>query len=324
MSESAKILETLFRPNDRVYVCGTLQTDNAGTRYTVPQVSQASKLSSIITAEHRQFCINPLTIENKNEKGAKSIRAAVNVAAYRNFLLESDTLPLQLQYDLLPTICQKFPITAVIYSGGKSLHYIISLQDDLKCGQPGSDKANDMYKMYWKGLEQALTAEIRSAVPGTNNAFDSSTKDVIKLARIPEAMRGSVKQKLVYQGRLASSDEIYELGSKVERANYGLVNAADPSMSLEALEYKLAYAPDLSIKKFRTKVENAVSWAAPAGMYHELFKLALWAHDSIGVPYKTLDLYFQRNLYSIIKAKGYPRDPSTGVFNAYKWKGLIL
>ena len=113
---------------------------------------------------------------------------------------------------------------------------------------------------------------------------------------------------------------MYDYATKVERATVGPITSADPDMSLATFERLLkARSSYLSL---RTKIEMTYKWASNAGMYHEMFKLALWASDLTGVPHKTFDMYCQTHVYPIIKAKGYERDPSIGVFNAYKWKNL--
>lgn len=317
-----------FRNSDLVHICGKLivvgidENGDEIKRYDNQAMAPVSQLNTILTDQHMQFCINPLTPHNRNLKGARNHRAGVNVAAYRNFLLESDSLPIELQKEIMPKLVETLPVTAVIYSGGKSLHYIISINDDLNCGVPGSDEANGRYKMYWRGLETTFTDAVRQLIPNAGSAiFDASTKDVVKLARLPGATRNNgVKQELLYEGRLVPADEIYELATKVERQARGPVVNANPSMDLKRFEAELLLQKNSALY---LKFNSAHIWAAEAGMYHEVFKLALWAADATGVPYETLEFYLQNKVYPAIINKGYRRDPSIGTFNAFKWKNLI-
>jgi hypothetical protein len=315
IEEQKKHLDLLFRPNDRIFLCGSLK--EAGG-YSHPTCAPLSNLQ--IEPEHLQFCIQPLTYENKNNKGAKSIRASINISNYRNFLFESDIISVEDQLNNLEAIVNVLPIRAVTYSGGKSLHYIISVADELICGKPGSQAANDLYKAYWKGLANELEATISQLTNTSSKILDQSTKDPIKLSRLAGAFRNKVEQSLVYTGPLMLSDDIYEYFTKVDRLNYGKINSTDAQMSITKFKSELQTPKNIALS---FKLKYPKHWIASAGMYHELFKLALWAHDSTGVPYKTLEIYMQENIYPEIINCGYPRDPSIGVFNAYKWKNLI-
>jgi hypothetical protein len=83
------------------------------------------------------FCINPLLItidKNPTESWHSPYvgrRADCNVTEYRNFLLEIDTLPLDEQKAVLLDC----PISTLVYSGGKSMHAIISLETPLTSKQ---------------------------------------------------------------------------------------------------------------------------------------------------------------------------------------------
>jgi len=58
-----------------------------------------------------------------------STRSNDNVLVLRNFILESDTLSLQQQQQLIFDL--KMPYSTCVFSGGKSLHYVISLENPL-------------------------------------------------------------------------------------------------------------------------------------------------------------------------------------------------
>lgn len=65
-----------------------------------------------------------------NEFKPESTRSDDNVACFRNFLIEIDKIPLVDQANYIEEI--KMPFTAAVFSGGKSIHYIISLEDECK------------------------------------------------------------------------------------------------------------------------------------------------------------------------------------------------
>jgi len=76
------------------------------------------------------FVINPLhpTIDVEG-KSATGRRADANVMAYRNILVEMDKVPLNKQHELIKTL--GMPYSTRLFSGGKSEHFIISLQESL-------------------------------------------------------------------------------------------------------------------------------------------------------------------------------------------------
>jgi hypothetical protein len=321
----------IFEPSDLVYVTEKFEND----RYLNPKLIPASTIPLDMQV---QFCIQPLNKYNKNEKGAKSIRAGINISNYRNFLFESDKILLEEQLEITPKLFEEFPIRLATYSGSKSIHYIISLSDTLISGQAGLDCNNNLYKMYWKGLETVLSSKIASLLSSSDLndtfkenpslIFDQSTKDPVKLSRVPGAFREisgkRVEQKIIQEGELAFSENIIELASKLEFNNYLKQNERKASLkNLDVQSFQSILKAKSSLHWLKHKLENPEQWASNSGMYHELFKLALWSLDATGVSYETLNSYMNINIYPTLKTIGYPRNPSLGVFNAYKWKNLI-
>lgn len=115
------------------------------------------------------FCINPL----------HGPRCDANVSSFRNFLIEIDSLPLNQQVPLVTSI---LPVTSIVYSGGKSYHFIISLQT------PAKDEAE--YRRIGRGLLEAVPEA------------DKSTKNPSRFSRLPGVIRPDtgLLQELVYVG----------------------------------------------------------------------------------------------------------------------------
>jgi hypothetical protein len=109
------------------------------------------------------FSINPMRISRKDD----------NVTKFRNFLLECDELDLAKQKELLKSI----PYSTLVYSGGKSIHAIISLENPLNT------------KEEYNAVAKALLKKVPEA--------DPSTKNPSRFSRVPGAMRGGVEQKLL-------------------------------------------------------------------------------------------------------------------------------
>lgn len=126
------------------------------------------------------FSINPL----------KNNRADKNVAAHRNFLLEFDSIPLQEQEMMMQK--SGLPVSAIVYSGGKSYHYYISLQEP---------------------VDAAAYANIAKRLHILVPEADPACKNPSRLARLPGAIRPDTGnlQECKYVGTRIVNDELLKL-----------------------------------------------------------------------------------------------------------------
>lgn len=106
-------------------------------------------------------------------------RADHNVICHRNFLLEIDNMPLNQQIAYVEA--SKLPVSAITFSGSKSYHFIISLEEPINSSE---------YAKLANGLMRLLPAA------------DKSTKNPSRLSRLPGVLRPETKlmQELVYLG----------------------------------------------------------------------------------------------------------------------------
>jgi len=106
-------------------------------------------------------------------------RADKNCSFFRNYLLEIDDLPLNEQTKYIDSF--KVPYSTQVYSGNKSFHFIICLEESL---------ALDEYKRYGIWLHKAL------------KKLDHKTKNPSRLTRFPNVIRPDKKrrQDLIYVG----------------------------------------------------------------------------------------------------------------------------
>ena len=109
----------------------------------------------------------------------KPRRADHNVVCYRNFLLEVDKIPLAQQREYLES---RIPFSTLVYSGGKSMHAIISLETPLQTPAAYRD----------------LARRIHAYLP----EIDHTTKNPSRLSRLPFRMRPDTNklQSLEYLG----------------------------------------------------------------------------------------------------------------------------
>lgn len=161
--------KTLF-PEEGAATCftDTLQ----GTK-----VQLVASRPSPLTQRFTINCLHPtmdLRPQAHYHRADKPRRANHNVIVYRNFLVEMDGLPKvdQLEWALRT----KFPFTSAVDSGGKSIHFIISLERPLK-----SERS---YRRLCERIERACR------VSGVE--IDSQTKAPSQLSRCPNVQRTDV------------------------------------------------------------------------------------------------------------------------------------
>lgn len=138
------------------------------------------------------FCINPLHLgldnaPTRNYHSPKlGRRADVNVTTYRNILVEFDSMPLNDQAAYVAKI--KMPYTSVVYSGGKSFHFIISLETPL------ADRED------YRELVSALHKKLEHS--------DITASNPSRLSRSPNAIRDNGRpQTLIELGSRVPLDE---------------------------------------------------------------------------------------------------------------------
>ena len=112
---------------------------------------------------HRFFSINAL-LKDKTRKD-------IHVKSYRNFLFEMDKTPLEEQIPIFKAA--KFPFTTVVFSGGKSYHFILSLETPLQ--------ERVQYDAIWKACAAVLKK--------FGGEADKATKNPTRLSRCPGVLR---------------------------------------------------------------------------------------------------------------------------------------
>jgi hypothetical protein len=145
-------LKVLFEPGE--LIC-------TGDMYSVAVHTQDKAHGNFIS-------INPL----------KDKRLDANVTAHRNFLIEMDQPGLGLEDQMAIAEKARLPWSVAVWSGSKSVHFIVSLE------KPLDEKT-------WR----AWAAAMIKAIPGA----DQSTKNPSRFSRLPGAYRADKKsiQKLI-------------------------------------------------------------------------------------------------------------------------------
>ena len=129
------------------------------------RVSLAPKYDDLffsINALHGQLDLAPVKDWHKEHQPR---RADANVICHRNFLLELDDVPLDEQVDYVTNLV---PVSSIVYSGGKSYHFIISLTEAVTA---------EKYKELAKRLHSLVTKA------------DPQCKNPSRLSRLPDVTR---------------------------------------------------------------------------------------------------------------------------------------
>lgn len=125
-------------------------------------------------------------------------RADCNVVTFRNFLIEIDTMPLS---DQIAYVKSRVPVSSIVYSGGASYHFIISLETPLATYEEYMDVAKRLLML----LPEA----------------DSACKNPSRLSRLPGRVRPETDkmQDLIYlNGRIQNDLLIARLPELPERS----------------------------------------------------------------------------------------------------------
>lgn len=159
---------TLFDPEDIVCYCKNVYKN---------EFDSAKNFNKY--KDHSFFCVNPVKSERKN----------ADVQKFRNFLFEIDEISLEEQ--LIHMKNKGMPCTSLAYSGNKSFHFIISLNE------PVEDKEHYDFIANW--------------IHNIIEIADKATKNPARLSRLPNAKRedtGKVQRLLFVYDRVKSEDLI--------------------------------------------------------------------------------------------------------------------
>ena len=179
-------IETLFDPDDRVgYVTGDVFRAKSGKWAPAKGVftRMAGDLLSSLK-EHPERLSG--TVGRWNEQAGAWIRINAldgngvrdeNVARFRYALVESDTLPVKEQEEILRKL--SLPIATLVYSGGKSLHALVRV--DASSEQEYDSRVSFLYRyLEGQGLE-----------------IDRQNRNPSRLSRMPGVTRNGKYQSLV-------------------------------------------------------------------------------------------------------------------------------
>lgn len=283
-----------------------------GNRYA----TKATKVNTLTKSASELICINPLL--------PNTTRADSSIATYRNFLFEMDTLELPDQLKLINNI--GIPFSAVTYSGGKSYHAILSLAvplDEFLKLEMGTMEADQAYKNMWQRLNAYIVKNVneRCNLP-TASYCDKACRNPSRLSRLPGFKRDTGKvQELVSVGErmsLKAWEHLYEVLPDINKPRF--VSTSAP-LIYTAKTSKQFFA--LCPEALRLRIQYPQAWSASAGLYPEIFKLALWAIDCTGVPLDVFEGIMEEHVEPVLLSTGYEEGKmQDAIQKAYAYKGV--
>lgn len=195
----SRFYQTLFEPGE--HVCWgrtTYETAVRPLRWT--------------ETDEQFFVINPL----------KDSRRDDNVTAFRNILVEFDKLSIKEQHKLIER--SGLPYSTLVYSGGKSLHVIISLETPLQ--------SKEAYKALAKQIYKKL---------GGADVVDDKTSNPSRFSRAPDAIRDNgVRQDLLEVRARVPNQLLYDWLGPIElekQSNFATFKSDSKLITIRALAF---------------------------------------------------------------------------------------
>lgn len=180
-----KLLNLMFRPDERVCVSNSIYgyhsipleealSDKEVTLVPTQDSCYKRKIEWIPENFGKAHTDNVTLVALNPING---FREDQNVTAYRSFLIEIDTGSIKSQLDYIKQL--EIPYSAIVFSGNKSLHCLITLDQDLP-----------NYEIYYHMAEWALKSVTLA---------DQNTKNPSRSIRIPGATRDNGKKQLLVE-----------------------------------------------------------------------------------------------------------------------------
>lgn len=113
----------------------------------------------------------------------KPRRADINVTCFRNFLLELDGMPMEQQ---IAHVTALVPVSSIVHSGGKSYHFIISLEDALPSLMDYRNVARQLHALVPQADPACKNPSRLSRLPGRLRPDTGNMQQLVQLgARVP-------------------------------------------------------------------------------------------------------------------------------------------
>ena len=300
-----EVLNLLFDDTDLICV---------GNLYT-------NKVTTLAEAEKGEFfSINPLASvdteyqEKINRSYMKPRRADMNVKLFRNFMFEMDSLHLDDQLMILSNCGINW--SSIVYSGGKSYHAILSLENHL--GGMHTKSGINQYKLIWRRLESFVTEYARS-LNFEGAVIDPSSKNPSRFSRFP-----------YYQAEDRNIQRVIHVGSRMSEADFEDLLQKCPAVKCQSTSNSVYDGEVQDLEEFwklcpdglKMKIKYPLNIQSE-GNYGDLYRLCLWAIDSTGLSKEMMIQLCEEYIFPKYVESGYPEDRwMNGIDHAFSFKGV--
>ena len=282
------------------------------------------------------FCINPLHrykdfghFKKPQYKQFEPRRADVNITCLRSFMFEMDELPVEDQLKVFTR--SDIPFTSIVYSGGKSCHAVLTVDNAEDLFEAHSQDGIMEYKRTWRRLAGKLDLEAKALgyvrPEGVNSFIDSTSQNPSRLSRYPEVLRDNGKnQELKLLTERISKDDFLSLLDRcpVIKSMEVRKDFKPSEDELQTIEDFTAHAPAYMLNQLKYCIHEGKVWAAQSGCYKHLYRISTWAIDETNVSYEAFVGFLNKYTFKALIAAGYPSHKlMLGVDDAFREKGRI-
>ena len=272
-----KVLQVLF--NEDEHFC-------RGNMYStlVFPVFPAVKDMEFFTANPLDSSRDHLHFEKEQYSEFKPRRADMNVTKFRNFVYEMDGLALCDQRVLLEAC--GIPWSTIVYSGGKSLHALVSLENPLEV-EAHTWEALFAYKNTWHRICAHIDKKARELglrAPDNPSVIDKACSNPSRFTRYPNSLRkdkGNI-QEVQHVGRRWNSllfTNFLDQCPEVHMSTYEYINPDRPEKIIDNETDFMVVAP----KKMVLEDLKYTTWGGVHGGYENTFRICMWAIDDLNV-----------------------------------------
>lgn len=234
--KQTKFLELLFNAGEEIYASPDKYSSQWDEERELWKIYRHSTIMDQVDSETSILVgINPITGHKRDD---------ASVTAYRSFMVELDEGDLASQMKYIED--SGLPYSACVFSGNKSLHFAITLDEDLAS-----------YSLY-----TFLAQWILKALP----KCDQNTKNPSRGIRFPEVIRPDTDkyQRLLRLKKRISKDDLYEWLSKYPNAKPKIVKqkvrTATPNFNGIALWVLKELKEGINTKNGRNSRWYSIAW----------------------------------------------------------------
>ena len=299
--EVRRYLETLFKPSDLISIVTKSIQDKDG-KYKPCNTGNTFRVSELLDKLSRYGDDIGAAIGDYNPKAGAWVRfnpvdgqgvKNTNVTEYRYALVESDTLSISEQKDLIKKL--NLPIAALVHSGGKSLHAIVHI--DATDYETYKTRVKELYRICKEnGLE-----------------IDEQNKNPSRLSRLPGCDRNGNRQRIIEKNTGAESWAAWEKS----RNATGKAEKKPPTLKpISALDLNALEIPDIRWITKELLPEGVALLSAPPKSYKSFMMLDLCIEVCKGGSFMNHECNKSHVLYLDLESgKRRPRDRLKKILN---------